>query len=123
MKIEILITGNEIMSGTVIDRNSAHIAAKLEEAGFSAMRHTCVGDNIEDLVLVLQEIGSRSDAALVTGGLGPTPDDLTAQAAATSAGVDLVLDLTALRGVENYFKTRNRTMTDSNKTGHVASGG
>ena len=115
MKIEILVTGNEIMSGTVIDRNSAHIAAKLEEAGFSVMRHTCVGDNIEDLVLVLQEIGSRSDAALVTGGLGPTPDDLTAQAVATSAGVDLVLDLTALRRVENYFKTRNRTMPDSNK--------
>jgi nicotinamide-nucleotide amidase len=115
MKIEILTTGNEIMSGTVIDRNSAHIAAKLEEAGFSVMRHTCVGDNIEDLVLVLHEIGSRSDAALVTGGLGPTPDDLTARAAATSLGVDLVLDLTSLRGVENYFKTRNRTMPDSNK--------
>ena len=115
MKVEILTTGNEIMSGAVIDRNSAHIAAKLEEAGFSVMRHTCVGDNIEDLVLILQEIGSRSDAALVTGGLGPTPDDLTAQAVATSAGVDLVLDLTALRGVENYFKTRNRTMPDSNK--------
>lgn len=115
MKVEILITGNEIRSGAVIDRNSAHIAAKLEEAGFSVMRHTCVGDNIEDLVLVLQEIGNRSDAALVTGGLGPTPDDLTAQAAATSIGVDLVLDLTALRGVENYFKTRNRTMPDSNK--------
>jgi len=115
MKVEILITGNEIRSGAVIDRNSAHIAAKLEEDGFSVMRHTCVGDNIEDLVLVLHEIGNRSDAALVTGGLGPTPDDLTAQAAATSAGVDLVLDLTALRGVENYFKTRNRTMPDSNK--------
>ena len=115
MKVEILTTGNEIMSGAVIDRNSAHIAAKLEEAGFSVMRHTCVGDNIEDLVLVLHEIGSRSDAALVTGGLGPTPDDLTARAAATSLGVDLVLDLTSLRGVENYFKTRNRTMPDSNK--------
>jgi len=115
MKVEILTTGNEIMSGAVIDRNSAHISAKLEEAGFSVMRHTCVGDNVEDLVLVLQEIGSRSDAALVTGGLGPTPDDLTAQAVATSADVDLVLDPTALRGVENYFKTRNLTMPDSNK--------
>jgi nicotinamide-nucleotide amidase len=115
MKVEILITGNEIRSGAVIDRNSAHIATKLEEAGFGVMRHTCVGDNIDDLVLVLQEIGNRSDAALVTGGLGPTPDDLTAHAAATSAGVDLVLDLTALRGVENYFKDRNRIMPDSNK--------
>ena len=115
MKVEILVTGNEIRSGAVIDRNSAHIAKKLEEAGFNVMRHSCVGDSIDDLVLVLQEIGSRSDAALVTGGLGPTPDDLTAQAAATSVGVDLVLDLPALRKIEDYFKDRNRIMPDSNK--------
>ena len=115
MKVEILITGDEIRSGAVADRNSAYIAMKLEEAGFTVMRHTCVGDNVDDLVLILQEIGSRSDAALVTGGLGPTPDDLTAQAAATSAGVDLVLNPSALHGVESYFKARNRTMPDSNK--------
>ncbi|MDH4206887.1 MAG: molybdopterin-binding protein, partial [Desulfobacteraceae bacterium] len=115
MNVEILITGDEIRSGAVIDRNSAHIAMKLEEAGFNVVRHTCVGDNVEDLVLILQEIGSRSDAALVTGGLGPTPDDLTAQAAAASVGVDLVLNLPALHGVESYFKVRNRMMPDSNK--------
>ena len=115
MNVEILITGDEIRSGTLIDRNSAYIAMKLEEAGFNVVRHTCVGDNVEDLALILQEIGSRSDAALVTGGLGPTPDDLTAQAAATSIGVDLVLNLPALHGVERYFKTRNRMMPDSNK--------
>jgi nicotinamide-nucleotide amidase len=115
MNIEILITGNEIRSGAVIDKNSVHIAKKLEEAGFNVMRHSCVGDSIDDLVLVLQEIGSRSDVALVTGGLGPTPDDLTAQAAAISVGVDLVLDLPALRRIEDYFKARNRIMPDSNK--------
>jgi len=108
MNVEILITGDEIRSGAVIDRNSAHIAMKLEEAGFNVSRHTCVGDSVEDLVLILQEIGSRSDAALVTGGLGPT-------AAAAAAGVDLVLNLLALHGVESYFKARNRKMSDSNK--------
>jgi nicotinamide-nucleotide amidase len=115
MNVEILITGDEIRSGAVIDRNSAHIAMKLEESGFYVTRHTCVGDNVEDLVLSLQEIGSRSDAALVTGGLGPTPDDLTAQAAATTVGVDLVLNRLALHGVESYFKARNRIMPESNK--------
>jgi len=115
MNVEILITGDEIRSGAVRDRNSAYIAMKLEEAGFHVVRHTCVGDNVEDLALILQEIGSRSDAALVTGGLGPTPDDLTAQAAATSIGVDLVLNLPALHGIKRYFKTRNRMMPDSNK--------
>lgn len=115
MNIEILITGNEIRSGAVIDSNSAHIAMKLEEAGFNVVRHTCVGDRVEDIVLILQEIGSRCDAALVTGGLGPTPDDLTAQAAAKAAGVELVLSLPALHMVESYFKVRNRMMPDSNK--------
>jgi nicotinamide-nucleotide amidase len=115
MNLEILITGSEIRSGAVIDRNSAHIAMKLEEAGFMVTRHTCVGDNIDDLVKILLEIGHRSDAALVTGGLGPTPDDLTAQAAAASVGVDLVLDLPALQRVESYFKDRNRIMPDSKK--------
>lgn len=115
MDIEILATGDEIRSGAAIDTNSAHIAMTLEEAGFNVIRHTCVGDNVVDLALILQEIGKRSDAAVVTGGLGPTPDDLTAQAAAASAGVDLVLNLTALHGVESYFKVRNRMMPDSNK--------
>lgn len=115
MNIEILITGDEIRTGSVIDRNSATIAMQLEEAGFNVVRHTCVGDNVEGLASILQEIGSRSDAALVTGGLGPTPDDLTAQAAAASLGVDLVFNLQALQGVERYFKTRNRMMPDSNK--------
>jgi nicotinamide-nucleotide amidase len=115
MNVEILITGDEIRSGAVIDRNSATIAMKLEEAGFNVVRHTCVGDNVEGLALILQEIGNRSDAALVTGGLGPTPDDLTAQAAAVSIGVELVLNLPALHGVERYFKARNRMMPDSNK--------
>lgn len=115
MKIEILTTGDEIRTGVVIDSNSAHIAMTLEEAGFNVVRHTCAGDNVEDLACILKEIGNRSDAALVTGGLGPTPDDLTAQAAATAIGVDLVLNIQALRRIESYFKLRNRKMPDSNK--------
>ena len=115
MKVEILVTGDEIRSGAVIDKNSSYIAMKLEEAGFNVVRHTCVGDNLKDLVSIFQEIGNRSNAALVTGGLGPTPDDLTAQAAATSAGVGLVLNPSALKGVEGYFKARNRRMPDSNR--------
>jgi len=115
MKVEILITGDEIRTGAAVDRNSAHIAMKLEEAGFSVRRHTCVGDNMEDLASSMKEIASRSDAAVVTGGLGPTTDDITAQAAAKSIGVELVMNLQALDGVERYFKARNRLMSDSNK--------
>lgn len=115
MHIEILITGDEIRTGDAIDRNSAHIAMKLQEAGFSVRRHTCVGDNMEDLASTLKEIGNRADVAVVTGGLGPTQDDITAQAAAKSIGVELVMNLSALDNVESYFKVRHRLMSDSNK--------
>ncbi len=115
MNIEILITGDEIRSGAVVDRNSAYIAMKLEEAGFNVMRHTCVGDNMDHLVSIIQDVGSRADAAVVTGGLGPTPDDITTQAAAKSVGVELVLNLPALDRVESYFKARQRLMPESNK--------
>jgi nicotinamide-nucleotide amidase len=115
MHIEILTTGDEIRTGAVIDRNSTHIAQVLEENGFSVIRHSCVGDNTDHMVSVLLEIGGRADAALVTGGLGPTSDDLTALAAAKSAGVELVLNQPALTRIERYFQSRQRRMPESNK--------
>ncbi|MEE8554198.1 MAG: CinA family nicotinamide mononucleotide deamidase-related protein, partial [Desulfobacterales bacterium] len=115
MIAEILVTGQEILSGSVIDTNSAHIAQTLEEAGLEVTRHVCVGDDMEIIVSIIKEISGRADVAVVTGGLGPTTDDITAEAAAKSAGVELVLNRSALRAVEDFFKERKRTMTSSNK--------
>ena len=115
MIAEILVTGQEILSGSVIDTNSAHIAQTLEEAGLEVTRHVCVGDDMEIIVSIIKEISKRADVAVVTGGLGPTADDITAEASAKSAGVELVLNRLALRAVEDFFKERKRTMTSSNK--------
>jgi nicotinamide-nucleotide amidase len=115
MIIEILATGDEIRTGAAIDRNSAHIAQVLEQAGLEAIRHTCVGDDMDMMVSILKEIGSRADVAVVTGGLGPTSDDIAAEAAAKAKGVELVLNRSALGVVENFFKTRKRAMSPSNK--------
>ena len=115
MIAEILVTGQEILSGSVIDTNSARIAQTLEEAGLEVTRHVCVGDDMEIIASIIKEISKRADVAVVTGGLGPTADDITADAAAKSAGVELVLNRTALKAIENYFKERKRTMTSSNK--------
>ncbi len=115
MIAEILVTGQEILTGSVIDTNSAHIAQTLEEAGLEVTRHVCVGDDMEIIVSIIKEISKRADVAVVTGGLGPTTDDITAEAAAKSAGVELVLNRSALRAVEDFFKERKRTMTSSNK--------
>ena len=110
---EILATGEEIRTGALVDSNSAHIAEQLELAGAKVVRLSAVGDELARLTAVLQEIGSRADVAVVTGGLGPTVDDLSAQAAADAAGVGLSLDPAALASIEEFFRRRNRPMNPS----------
>ncbi len=113
MKGEILSTGDEVCSGSIADTNAAHIAAGLADTGITVTRHSCVGDDMNDLVAVLSEIGERSDIAIITGGLGPTVDDLTAEAAACAAGVDCVLDESALESIRRIFAKYSRTMASS----------
>ncbi|MBU4185001.1 MAG: nicotinamide-nucleotide amidohydrolase family protein [Desulfobacteraceae bacterium] len=96
MLSEILATGDEILTGSVIDSNSAYIAQKLEEAGIEVVRHGCVGDDVEALASILKEISVRADLAVITGGLGPTSDDITAEAAARAAGVEPVFNREAM---------------------------
>jgi len=115
MFAEILATGDEIRSGALVDSNSAYIAEKLEEIGIPVTRHSCVGDDLEVLISVLKEISGRVDICVVTGGLGPTEDDLSSEAAASAAGETLVLDAKALSDIEAFFKSRNREMVDSNR--------
>lgn len=115
MIAEILATGDEIRSGALVDSNSAYIARELEDAGVEVVRHTSVGDDPESIVSILQEIACRADIAVVTGGLGPTDDDLTTAAAARAAGVELVLDPRALDSVESFFKARQLPLTPTNK--------
>ncbi|MFO7964688.1 MAG: competence/damage-inducible protein A [Desulfobacterales bacterium] len=115
MIVEILSTGDEIRSGAVTDTNASYIAQALGEAGISASRHGCVGDDKTMVAGVLEEISHRADIALVTGGLGPTVDDITAEAAAEAAGVDLVPDEKALTMILAFFTSRKRDISPSNR--------
>ena len=115
MFAEILSTGDEVRSGAVIDSNAAFIAETLESNGIAVTRHTCVGDDILLIANALQEIARRSDIAVITGGLGPTEDDLTAAAAARAAGVELVEMGEALAQVEGFFKSRGLVMAPANR--------
>ncbi len=115
LKIEVLSTGEEVRTGVVIDRNAAHIAQVLSDHGHLVSRHACVGDVREDLVQIMGEIASRADACVVTGGLGPTDDDLTAETAALAAGATLVQDEHALASIKAYFDSRNRPMPPCNE--------
>ncbi len=115
MKAEILATGDEIRSGALVDSNSAYISQKLEETGVEVTRHMTVGDDKDILVSTIKEISQRADIAVVTGGLGPTQDDLSSEAAAGAAEVDLVLDPKALTSMEAFFKQRKHLMSVSNQ--------
>jgi nicotinamide-nucleotide amidase len=113
VKGEILSTGDEVCSGAINDTNTAHIASGLINIGVNVTRHSCVGDDMDDLTAVLAEIGERSDIAVVTGGLGPTVDDLTAEAAARAANVACVLDESALEYIEGFFAKFSKKMAPS----------
>ena len=115
MIAEILSTGDEIRTGAVVDTNAAFIAEKLEDAGTRVQRHHCVGDDRQAIADLLGEIGRRADIAIITGGLGPTADDLTAEAAAHAAGVKLVLRQDALDLVRAFFQKRGRLLSETNR--------
>ena len=115
MFAEILSTGEEIRTGATIDSNAAYIARKLEETGIQVTRHSGVGDDLNTLEAVLREIAGRADVAVITGGLGPTTDDLTTEAAARAVGTERVLDRGALESIEDFFKRRKRPMNPSNR--------
>jgi nicotinamide-nucleotide amidase len=90
MNIQLLLTGNEIMSGDIVDSNSAMIAELLATEGYVINRKVTIGDELEGLVEELQQLAAASDVLIVNGGLGPTIDDLTAQALGIVTGQELV---------------------------------
>jgi molybdenum cofactor synthesis domain-containing protein len=83
--------------------------------GFVISRHTAVGDKLQDLSDLLTEISNRADFCICTGGLGPTVDDLTAEAVSQAFACPLQLDSVALAQIERYFIARNRVMADTNR--------
>ncbi|MGU5814995.1 CinA family nicotinamide mononucleotide deamidase-related protein [Aeromonas hydrophila] len=114
MRIEIISTGDEIVTGLVVDTNAAWLSALLLEQGWQVRRRVTVGDNLKDLKAVLAESASRAEVVLVCGGLGPTADDLTAQAAAEAFEQPLTLFPDWLATIEARYASRGRPMPTSN---------
>ncbi len=113
--VEIFSQGEEVISGQTVDSNAAWLSQQLVQLGFSVTRHTAVGDNLADLKKLLQEIATRADVCICTGGLGPTIDDLTTQAVAEAFARPLEFDVTALEHIKQFFAHRKRAMADANR--------
>lgn len=101
MKISTLSIGDELISGEVVDSNASVVARGLVEKGLWVLRHVTVGDSELDIMSALAELGRTSDAIVVTGGLGPTADDLTTHAAARATGRRLVVSEEAKAHIRN----------------------
>ena len=114
MRIEIICTGDEVLTGKIVNTNFTYISQKLEDHGLSVKWETTVGDDREDLLHAFQAAGGRADAVIVNGGLGPTVDDLSQEIAAQAAGVELELHQGWLARMKEMFARRGRTMSPNN---------
>ena len=115
MRIEIICTGDEVLTGKIVNTNFSYMSQKLEDVGLSVRWETTVGDDRESLLRAFQLAAERADAVIVNGGLGPTVDDLSQEVAAQAAGVDLVLNEEWLTRMEEFFRRRSRVMPPNNR--------
>lgn len=113
--LEILSQGDEIITGQVVDTNAAWLSQQAVDLGFEVTWHSAVGDQLTHLVHVLKDISVRADCCICTGGLGPTSDDLTAEAVAAAFSMALEFDPIAFEQMRRYFIHRNRTMPECNR--------
>ncbi|HEY6001402.1 MAG TPA: competence/damage-inducible protein A [Anaeromyxobacter sp.] len=115
LHVEILSTGDELLTGQVVDTNSAWLMDKLWDLGVMVRRKTLVGDDRGDLDAELREICGRADLVVMSGGLGPTEDDLTSERVAAVLGVPLELHEPSLEMLKRRFERFGRVMTPNNE--------
>src|SRR3990172_6597822 len=106
MKAEIISVGTEILLGEIQDTNSQFISSRLPAIGLDLYFISTVGDNLQRLTEALERALARSDVVLMTGGLGPTEDDLTREAIAAALGEELFVDADAERQLRAFFQSR-----------------
>jgi nicotinamide-nucleotide amidase len=115
MKAEIISVGSELTSGQNLDTNSQWLSRRLAEMGIPVGFHTTVADDLADNVSAFRIAAERADLVLISGGLGPTQDDLTREALAAASGVQLVEDAASLEQIQQMFARRGRVMPERNR--------
>ncbi len=115
IKAEIMTIGDEILFGQITDTNTQWIGTELTNIGIRPTRKTSVGDNAEDILAALGEALARVDLLIITGGLGPTKDDITKQALCQFFDTELEINEDALLLINDFFVRRGRPMTELNR--------
>lgn len=115
MTIELISVGTEILLGDIVNTNAQYLSKRIADLGINVMFQHTVGDNAERLKAALDEAFSKSDAVITTGGLGPTPDDLTKEVCAEYLSIPLEKDEKSLESMKAYFQSKNTPMAKSNE--------
>ena len=115
MKVEIITVGNELTAGDIVDTNAAFMAGLLTERGFEVTHITTIGDNAGHIQEALLRAQGHAEAIIVSGGLGPTTDDITASSAARAFGRQLIMDKKVLQGIRSRFAERGMEMPLANE--------
>ena len=116
VKVEIITIGDEILIGQIVDTNSAWMGAELSKAGFDVVQITSVHDASEQITQALKLALERADAVLITGGIGPTKDDVTKNTLCTFFNTRLVFDESVFAHIEELLKNRSRAMNELTKS-------
>lgn len=115
MKSVILSIGDELVLGQTVDSNSAWLSARLAEKGIATLYHQTLADDQAMIARAIRDAVRQARIVLITGGLGPTADDLTRQALAEAMNVSLIVHEESLRQIEQFFASRQRPMPDTNR--------
>lgn len=115
MHAEIIAVGTEILLGQIVNTNSAFLAEKLADLGINVFYQTVVGDNEDRMLEAIEVASKRNDLVILSGGLGPTEDDLTKQMVAKFLNERLVENEDAMLKIENHFAQTGRQMTENNR--------
>ncbi|MBO7096021.1 MAG: competence/damage-inducible protein A [Lachnospiraceae bacterium] len=114
MNAEIICVGTELLLGNIVNTNAAFISERISRLGISCFNQCVVGDNMDRCLAQLKESSSRSDIIILSGGLGPTEDDMTKEAVAKFNRLPLVEDKKSRKAIEEYFAKRNTLPTENN---------
>ena len=115
MKAEIIAIGSELTCGARLDTNSQWLSIELEARGWTVQRHTTVADDRAAMIRIYQEAAQRSRLVLITGGLGPTLDDITRDTLAEAFNQELIEDADSLQQIQTLFASRGREMPERNR--------
>ena len=115
VRAEIITIGDEILYGQILDTNTQWISLELDKLGIKTIRKSSVGDQASEITQILQEASSRADIVFITGGLGPTKDDLTKKVLADFFNCGLAMHPEALQDVTEFFAKRGRELSNINR--------